>query len=84
MSVYDEYEMTIGIECHVQLATKTKLFSPADNDARDAEPNSKTHEIDFGLPGMLPVLNKHAVELAVVRSNECEFTTRTWRKTLVS
>ena len=65
MSVYDEYEMTIGIECHVQLATKTKLFSPADNDARDAEPNSKTHEIDFGLPGMLPVLNKHAVELAV-------------------
>ena len=65
MSVYDEYEMTIGIECHVQLATKTKLFSPADNDARNAEPNSKTHEIDFGLPGMLPVLNKHAVELAV-------------------
>ena len=65
MSVYDKYEMTIGIECHVQLATKTKLFSPADNDARNAEPNEKTHEIDFGLPGMLPVLNKHAVELAV-------------------
>ena len=69
MAVSDEilqqYEMTIGIECHVQLATKTKLFSPADNDARDAEPNSKTHEIDFGLPGMLPVLNKYAVELAV-------------------
>ena len=65
MSVYDDYEMTIGIECHVQLATKTKLFSPADNDARDAEPNAKTHQIDFGLPGMLPVLNKHAVELAV-------------------
>lgn len=65
MSVYDDYEMTIGIECHVQLATKTKLFSPADNDARDAEPNSKVHEIDFGLPGMLPVLNRRAVELAV-------------------
>ena len=65
MSVYDDYEMTIGIECHVQLATRTKLFSPADNDARDAEPNTKTHQIDFGLPGMLPVLNKHAVELAV-------------------
>lgn len=60
-----EYEMTIGIECHVQLATKTKLFSPADNDARDAEPNSKTHPIDFGLPGMLPILNKQAVQLAV-------------------
>lgn len=61
----DTYEMTIGIECHVQLATNTKLFSPADNDARDAEPNSKTHPIDFGLPGMLPLLNRQAVYLAV-------------------
>ena len=65
MSVYDEYDMTIGIECHVQLATKTKLFSPADNDARDAEPNAKVHEIDWGLPGVLPVLNEEAVCLAV-------------------
>lgn len=61
----DKYEMTIGIECHVQLATATKLFSPADNDARQAEPNSKTHPIDFGLPGMLPVLNQRAIHLAV-------------------
>lgn len=65
MSVYDEYEMTVGIECHVQLATKTKLFSGADNDARDAEPNSKVVPIDFALPGMLPVLNREAVNLAV-------------------
>lgn len=69
MPVSDEtlakYDMTIGIECHVQLATATKLFSPADNDARDAEPNTKVHPIDFGLPGMLPVLNRHAVNLAV-------------------
>ena len=61
----NDYEMTIGIECHVQLATKTKLFSSADNDARDAAPNSKVHPIDFGLPGMLPVLNREAVVLAV-------------------
>lgn len=60
-----KYEMTIGIECHVQLATKTKLFSPADNDARDKEPNSVVHPIDYGLPGMLPVLNRQAVNLAV-------------------
>lgn len=59
------YVMTIGIECHVQLATVTKLFSPADNDARDKEPNSVVHPIDYGLPGMLPVLNKQAVTLAV-------------------
>lgn len=60
-----KYEMTIGIECHVQLATATKLFSPADNDARDKEPNSVVHPIDYGLPGMLPILNRHAVTLAV-------------------
>lgn len=65
MSAYDSYEMTVGIECHVQLATKTKLFSGADNDARDAEPNSKVVPIDYGLPGMLPVLNREAVNLAV-------------------
>lgn len=60
-----KYEMTIGIECHVQLATATKLFSPADNDARDKSPNSVVHPIDFGLPGMLPVLNREAVNLAI-------------------
>ena len=63
--ILDSYEMTIGIECHVQLATKTKLFSSADNNARDAAPNTMTHPIDFGLPGMLPVLNKTAVDLAI-------------------
>lgn len=60
------YTMTIGIECHVQLATVTKLFSPADNDARSKGPNSVVHPIDYGLPGMLPVLNNRAVELAVL------------------
>ncbi len=65
MSVYDDYEMTIGIECHVQLATKTKLFSTADNDARDKEPNTCVTPIEFGLPGMLPVLNREAVNLAI-------------------
>lgn len=62
---HTEYEMTIGIECHVQLATATKLFSPADNDARGKEPNSVVHPIDYGLPGMLPILNRHAVDLAI-------------------
>ncbi|MCL2280695.1 Asp-tRNA(Asn)/Glu-tRNA(Gln) amidotransferase subunit GatB [Candidatus Saccharibacteria bacterium] len=58
------YLPTIGIECHVQLATKTKLFSAVDNDARDAEPNSKVSAIDYALPGMLPYLNHEAVRLA--------------------
>jgi len=61
----DKYEMTVGIECHVQLATTTKLFSGADNDARDKSPNSVVSPIDYALPGMLPVLNKRAIDFAV-------------------
>jgi len=60
-----KYDMTIGIECHVQLDTISKLFSGADNDARDKAPNTVVNPIDFGLPGMLPVLNRRAIELAV-------------------
>ena len=54
----DGYLPTIGIECHVQLNTNTKLFSSVDNDARDAEPNSKVSTVDYALPGMLPVLHE--------------------------
>ena len=61
----DGYLPTIGIECHVQLNTNTKLFSSVDNDAREAEPNSKVSVIDYALPGMLPVLNKGAIVKAV-------------------
>lgn len=61
----DSYEMTIGIECHVQLKTKSKLFTAVDNDARDAAPNSTISELCFGLPGTLPVLNEEALHLAV-------------------
>ena len=61
----DGYLPTIGIECHVQLNTNTKLFSSVDNDAREAEPNSKVSTIDYALPGMLPVLNHGAIVKAV-------------------
>lgn len=61
----EEYKTTIGIECHVQLNTKTKLFSAVDNDAVDKEPNSCVSPIDYALPGMLPVLNKAAIEKCV-------------------
>lgn len=60
-----KYIPTIGIECHVQLKTKTKLFSGTNNDARDAAPNTVVSPICFGLPGTLPVLNREAVSLAV-------------------
>ncbi len=60
-----KYIPTIGIECHVQLCTKTKLFSEVDNDARGKEPNSCVSPVDYGLPGMLPRLNQAAVRYAV-------------------
>jgi len=60
-----QYTVTIGIECHVQLKTATKLFSAAGNDAREAPPNTLVSHIDFGLPGALPVLNAEAVHLAI-------------------
>ncbi len=64
-SVFDSYQPTIGIECHVQFKTKTKLFSGADNDERGKLPNQATSPLCFGLPGTLPILNKEAVRLAV-------------------
>lgn len=60
-----KYEAVIGIECHVQLATKSKLFCSCDNDSRDAEPNTHVCPVCLGHPGTLPVLNKRAVELAI-------------------
>lgn len=60
----NEFIATIGIECHVQLKTKSKLFSGAANDARLAEPNTLVNHIDFGLPGALPVFNRQALNLA--------------------
>ncbi len=60
-----KYTPTIGIECHVQLATKTKLFSSIDNDARDKSPNTCISPLDYALPGTLPTLNHQAVLLAV-------------------
>jgi aspartyl-tRNA(Asn)/glutamyl-tRNA(Gln) amidotransferase subunit B len=60
-----EFTPTIGIECHVQLNTQTKLFSGASNDARFAEPNTLVNHIDFGLPGALPVFNREALNLAI-------------------
>jgi len=56
---------TIGIECHVQLKTKTKLFAGVGNDAREADPNTLVSPICFGMPGTLPVLNEQAIKLAI-------------------
>ena len=56
----NNWQSVIGLEVHVQLATKTKLFSSSPT-AFGAEPNTQASEIDLGLPGVLPVLNKEAI-----------------------
>ena len=58
------WQLVVGLEVHVELATKTKMFSASANRFGD-EPNSNIDPVTLGLPGALPVLNKHAVELAM-------------------
>jgi len=60
----DGYELVCGLEVHVELATATKLFSASANRFGD-EPNTHIDPVTLGLPGALPVLNRHAVELAM-------------------
>lgn len=64
MSAKIEWEVVIGLEIHAQLATKSKIFSAAPTQF-GAEPNTQACAIDLGLPGVLPVLNKEAVEMAI-------------------
>jgi len=59
-----EYESVIGLEVHVQLKTKSKIFSQASTNF-GANPNTQACAVDLGLPGVLPVLNKEAVRMAI-------------------
>ena len=61
---HDGYEMVVGLEVHVELHTRTKLFSASPNRFGD-EPNTNIDPVTLGLPGALPVLNRQAVELAM-------------------
>ena len=61
---FEGYEMVVGLEVHVELATRTKLFSASPNRFGD-EPNTNIDPVTLGLPGALPVLNREAVELAM-------------------
>ena len=68
MSAYDglpgDWELVVGVEVHVELATTTQLFRASPNRFGD-EPNTNIAPVTLGLPGALPVLNEQAVELAM-------------------
>jgi len=59
-----QWETVIGLEIHAQLATRSKIFSGAAT-AFGASPNTQACVIDLGMPGVLPVLNREAVRMAV-------------------
>jgi aspartyl-tRNA(Asn)/glutamyl-tRNA(Gln) amidotransferase subunit B len=64
MNIYNKYKSIIGLECHIQLSTKSKMYS---NDVAEygALPNSNVSVITLGHPGTLPKVNKRAIEYAV-------------------
>lgn len=62
--VYRGYQAVIGIEVHVQLQTKSKIFS-GDSTSFEASDNENTTPVSVGMPGTLPVLNRKAVEYAI-------------------
>ncbi len=70
-----QYETVIGLEVHVELATKTKIFCGCST-AFGAEPNTQTCPVCTGMPGSLPVLNKQVLEyaIAVGLATNCDIT----------
>lgn len=61
----EKYEAVIGLEVHAQLKTKSKIFAP-DGAEFGHEPNTETSPITLGMPGVLPVLNKGVVDMAIL------------------
>ncbi|AGA68774.1 glutamyl-tRNA(Gln) and/or aspartyl-tRNA(Asn) amidotransferase, B subunit [Desulfitobacterium dichloroeliminans LMG P-21439] len=64
MKAFDRYEMVCGVEVHVELATKTKIFCNCSTEF-GGEQNTHVCPVCLGLPGVLPVLNKEVVNLAI-------------------
>ena len=60
-----KYELVIGLETHVELSTDSKLFCSCGGHSSPKEPNDCVCPACSGMPGMLPVTNRHAIELAV-------------------
>src|SRR3990172_2706553 len=61
-----QYETVIGLEVHAQLLTRSKMFCPCSSAYADSPPNTHVCPVCLGMPGVLPVINKRAVEMTVM------------------
>jgi len=61
-----DYEAVIGLECHVQLATRSKMFCGCPTDYAGAAPNTHVCPVCLGMPGVLPVMNRKALEYTLM------------------
>ncbi len=61
-----DYEAVIGVEVHIQLKTRSKMFCACDREYFDTEPNSHVCAVCLGMPGMLPVINEQAVAYTIM------------------
>ncbi len=75
-----EYQPVIGFEIHIQLSTKSKMFSSAANNPDEKEPNTNIDEVVTGQPGTLPVANKEAIRLAAMVGLALNCTIDEWSK----
>ena len=64
MNKLEKWETVIGLEIHAQLSTKSKIFSGASTNY-GADPNTQACAVDLGLPGVLPVINEEAIQMAI-------------------
>ena len=61
-----DYEVVIGLEVHAQLLTRSKMFCRCQADYSSAPPNSRTCPVCLGMPGVLPLINRQAVEMTIM------------------
>jgi aspartyl-tRNA(Asn)/glutamyl-tRNA(Gln) amidotransferase subunit B len=77
ITVATQYETVIGLEVHVQLLTKSKMFCPCSTAYADSPPNTHVCPVCLGMPGVLPVINRQAVEYTIMTglALNCEIAT---------
>ena len=63
--IQTKYELVVGMEVHAQLLTRSKMFCRCATDYAGAPPNTRVCPVCLGMPGMLPVINRAAVEATI-------------------